>query len=183
MFNRLILLILVGLFGSSQSAFAITIISQTDSEKEVEIEEAYRPASDKPGSLVSAKSFGYPSKKITIAAHSVGTIPLSTTSPLLLVRVLNKTKNSREMRESSFESYDFEDQQADEFNDDWGFVIHKPIVGKSLSFFDPNYWTFEYAKQRGYGIKCLHPLLLFQVTSLEELPEDLKMHFAGHTLF
>lgn len=183
MFNKLILAFIVGLSSLSQSVFAITIINQTDSDKVIKIEEAYRPTSDKPGDLAVPISLGYPSEKIKIPPHSLQTIPLKTTAPVLLVTVISKKKDSKKTKtiESTtcYEPYDFQDQQEEYFTDDWGFVIHKPIEGKYSPFSNPNYWDIEMAQKEGYGIKCFHPLLLTKITSLEELPEDLKMHFAG----
>jgi hypothetical protein len=184
MFNKVILAFIVGIFGLSQPVFAITIINQTDSDKIIKIEEAYRPASDKPGDLAAPISLGYRSEKIKIPAHSIQTIPLKATAPVLLVTVISKKKDDKKTTTTEnttcYEPYDFQDQQEEYFTDDWGFVIHKPIEGKYLPFSNRNYWDLEMAKKQGYGIKCFHPLLLVKVTSLEELPEDLKMHFAGN---
>lgn len=184
MLNPLILMFLAAVAGLHQSVLAITVINQTDTAKVIKIEEAYRPVSDRPGNLAAPLSYGYRSKKIKLAAHSLREIPLQTTPPVLLVTVFEKKKGRNKTEEtfetSYFEPYDFQDQQAECFNDDWGFVIHHPIKGETLPFFDPHYSYLERAKKRGYGIKCLHPQLLIKVTSLEKLPEDLKMHFDGN---
>lgn len=184
MLDKLIFTLLFGMLCLSQSMFAITIINQTDSDKTIKIEEAYRPAPEKPGDLDNPISLGCQPEKITILAHSIQTIPLKTTPPILLVTVINKKKNGKKTttteQTTCYEPYDFKDQREEYFNDDWGLVIHKPIEGKHLPFSDPNYWDLETVKRQGYGIKCLHPLLLVKVTSLEELPEELKLHFAGN---
>lgn len=181
--KKLISTLLIGVFGLSQSAFAVTIINQTDSDKVIKIQEAYRPDPDKPGDLAAPISFGYPSEEIKIAALSIQTIPLRTNSPVLLVTIISQKKDDKKSTTTEittcYEPYVFQDQQEEYFTDDWGFVIHKPIEGKYLPFSNPNYWDLEMAKKQGYGIKCFHPLLLVKITSLEELPEDLKMHFAG----
>jgi len=184
MLNNLVLILLVGIFGFSQSLFGITIINQTNSDKTIEIEEAYRPPSDKPGNLAAPITLGFPSQKIAVAAHSKQTISLKSTPRVLLVSVLSSKKKGKKTTTTEesfcFEPYDFEKHHQEFFNDDWGFVIHKPITGFVLPFTDPKLqWMYAIEHERGYGIRCLHPLLLVNVTSLHKLPDDWTLHFAG----
>lgn len=183
MFKRVISTLRIGIFGLFHSALAITIINQTDSDKIIKIEEAYRPVADRPGDLAAPISLGYKPVKINIPKRSIQKTSLRATSSVLLVTVINKKKDGKKttMTENTtcYEPYVCQNQQQEYFNDDWGFVIHKPIAAQ-YSFTNPNYWDLEVAKKQGYGIKCFDPLLLVKITSLEELPEDLKMHFAGN---
>ena len=179
--------VVIGLLAIGQSLFALAIINQTDSMKMIEIEEAYRPASDKPGDLAAPLSLGYGSQTIQIAAHSVVEIRLRAPCKVLLVSVVTETKKGNETITSKmatcYEPYIFQNHKEEYFNDSWGFVIHKPVGEQRLSLLDSDYMAkkmaFESEKRQGYGIKCLHPLLLLEVTSLEELPEELKSHIAG----
>ena len=190
MLKNTLLTLLVGLLGCFPSLFAITIINQTDSVKILEIKEAYRPAPEKEGDLAEPVLLNNHSKKITIAAHSAQAIHLKAKPSVLLISLIDKTKKGNKTTTMTFvrcyEPYVFEDQQGEFFTDDWGFVIHKPITGLKISISDPDYWSKQWAldsaAQQGYGIKCLHPLLMDKVTSLEELPEDLKLHTLGEAL-
>ncbi len=174
-------------FGFFQSVFAITIINQTNSDKIIKIEEAYRPTSNKPENLAAPIPLDYDFKEIKVSAHSTQTIPLKTNSSVLLVTVISEKQDSdntviRTESKTCYEPYDFQGYREKYFTDDWGFVIHKPIEGQHLSPSNPNYWSLRRAKNQGYGIKCLHPVLLTKITSLEELPEDLVIHLLGKHL-
>ncbi len=189
MTDRKIGVFFLGVIGLWQSLFAITIINQTDSSRTIELEEAYRPVPVKPGDLAAPVSLGYKAQKVKVAPHSVEKIPLREPCSVLLMSVINETKKGKktESIKTCYEPYSLEGEDEQYFNDDWGFVIHKPIQGKSLSLFDPDYyskkWTMEQAEKQGYGIMCLHPLLLIKITSLEELPEDLKCDIGGESAF
>jgi hypothetical protein len=79
---------------------------------------------------------------------------------------------------SCYEPYDYDGENETLLTDDWGIVIHKPMIQENLdSPFDPNYiyrvYMNQKSKEDGYGIKCLHPKLLEKITSLEDLTEEL----------
>jgi hypothetical protein len=76
-----------------------------------------------------------------------------------------------------YEPYSYQGMKEDFVTDDWGLVIHKPMpLPKPRSFLDPDYLNQSFVermnKERGYGIKCLHPKLLEKVSSFDELPEE-----------
>ncbi len=173
---------MIAAFGFCESAFALTIINQTDSKKNIEIEEAYRPEANRPGDLAAPISLVYKPQKIKVKANSICTIQLNVSCPVLLVGVTTIKKNSKLSTESTvvtcYEPYDYQGQSETLLTDDWGIVIHKPIIRENLgSPFDPNYSYRLFMSQRnkedGYGIRCLHPKLLEKVTSLEDLTEEL----------
>lgn len=178
MLNKLSLLFLAGVLSFSQSLFAITIINQTDSAKTIRLEEVYRPTADKHGDLAAPIPFGNSSTKITIAPHAMQKIPLKNAPRVLLFTVISSKKKGKKTKTTEvttcYEPYDYDDHQEC-FNDDWGFVIHKPLDGFVLPFTDfLQQMKYENEQKQGYGIKCLHPLLMIKVTSLKEFPEDLK---------
>lgn len=171
-----------GLLCLCQTGFAITIINQTDSVKTVEIEEAYRPAPDKPGDLAAPKSLGHAPQVIDIPPHSMQTISLRAPCGVLVLGIIEvkreKNKTSTLKIRNCYEPYAFQNQPEEFINDDWGFVIHKPVAesAPTLDFFAKR--AVEKEKEQGYGIKCLHPQLLAK-TTLEELPADLSSYNAG----
>ena len=187
MLNKTILTFSLALLGLCQSAFAITFINQTNSVKRFEVVEAYRPVPEKAGDLAAPKSLGHTPKKITLAPHSQATLHLKSTPNVLLISTIKKTvkgKKTTTLKETlCFEPYDFQNQPENHFHDAWGFVIHKPLEEQPLSISDPDYFLkkrdLEDVKERGYGIMCLHPLLLIKVTSVEMLPKELRSHTAG----
>lgn len=165
----------------SRTVFAITFINQTGSKKEIKIVESYRPKTKKQEELVAPKSLGYPSKKITIPPYSMKKVLLSTEPTVLVISILNKKIEGLLIEQiHCFEPYKLENQQEDKFNDDWGFVIHNPIGTKFLS---PGYQLLnlklEMIRDQGYGIKCFHPLLFLNITSLKKLPKEFEFHFDG----
>lgn len=162
----------LGVFGLFQSLSAITVINQTDTEKVIQIVEAYRP---EPGKFPAALLKEDP-EAVTVAPHSIQTIPLRTQTALLLVSITTTKKTEEGVTTDKvttcYAPCKHGNQKAEFFSDDWGFVIHKPVVKKSAGVMD--HFNFVQAKKNGYGIKCFDPLLLSKVTSLEELPEELK---------
>jgi len=175
--------LLIGVLGFSQSIFAFTIINQTDSEKVIRIQEAFRPHSDRPGNLAAPIPFGVPARQITIAPHCREIILLQSTPTVLLVTIITKKKNGRRTKTieetTCHETFPFQDRFEDEFNDDWGLVIHKPIREDCFPFFNDR-WILRRELEQGFGIRCLHPLLLGTITSMEELSEEVKFHFFGN---
>lgn len=168
-----ILIACLGVLALSQSLSAITIINQTDVERTIQIEEAYRPAPDQAGETKSPVPLLKESPKaVKIAAHSMQSIPLRTEATVLLVHVTEKTRAKKKVtttksttcyEASSYQVYPDDENRVVTFTDEWGFVIHKPTSRCG-------YWT----QQQGYGIMCFTPSLLAEVTSLDELPEELK---------
>lgn len=178
------LFVLIASFGFCESAFGLTIINQTDSKKNIEIEEAYRPEAKRPGDLAAPISLVYKPQKIQVEANSICTIQLNVSCPVLIVGVTTIKKNSTHSTPSittvlmCYEPYGYQGQNETLFTDDWGIVIHKPMIGENLgSPFDPNYsyrlYLSEKSKEYGYGIRCLHPKLLKKVTSSEDITEEL----------
>jgi hypothetical protein len=168
------------------SAFALMIINQTDYEKVVQVQEAKRPLADKPGNMASPVSIGYKPYEITLPAHSAVMMQLREACPVLLVGVVTTkvTADAKGERRSTsttktvYEPYGYQGQEETNFSDDWGFVIHKPLpMPQFRGAFDSSYSSKLFFARRnleqGYGIKCVHPLLLEKITSLDELPEEL----------
>lgn len=180
------LIIFMIVFFQSQSIFAFTIINQTDSEKILKIQEAYRPVSE--GNLNAPVPIGHLPHEITVPSKSVYYLDLVEPCPVLLVGVKTiveemETDTGRFCRTTTtttcYEPYECGDQKESLINDGWGLVIHNPILNPNLgNSFSPNYFVkkhqWEQTKKQGYGIKCLHPKLLEKVNSLDELPEDLN---------
>jgi hypothetical protein len=175
MLNKKICAFLLHLTVSCQSIFAITIINQTDSVKIIKLEEAYRPEPQQPGDLEAPISLGFLPQQIKIAAHSVEKIQLRAPARVLMIGITTKTKKGSETITTTSTTC-YEPYQGEEyFNDEWGIVIHKPTPAKFKSSFDPySFFIQQTNEKQGYGILCLSPLLLAKITSLEELPEDLK---------
>lgn len=166
------------------SVFGFTIINQTDSEKVLKLQEAYRPESDQPGNRAFPEPLREESHEISIPAHSKATVNLTEPCPVLLVGVVT-TKGGfilsrTDTKTTCYEPYGYQGSDETLLTDEWGIVIHKPIgFPKHVSFsnISERVRKVNLAKknlEQGYGIKCLHPKLLEQVTSLEELPEELQ---------
>ena len=166
------------------SVFGFTIINQTDSEKVLEIQEAYRPQSNEPGNRAFPEPLGEKAHELTIPAHSKATVNLTEPCPVLLVGVVTTeggfiaSKTSTTTR--AYEPYAHNGIDEPLLTDEWGIVIHKPL---GIPKHEPSSTARErfrkayIAKQnleQGYGIKCLHPKMLELVTSLDELPEELQ---------
>ena len=167
------------------SAFGFTIINQTDSDKVLEIQEAYRPESDQPGKVPFPEPLRGEAHKISIPAHSSSTINLTEPCPVLLVSVVTMevswgvlTKTNKVT--TCYEPYGLDDKDETLLTDDWGIVIHKPFAvstrpsGSNYGEYFRKKYIAENNLKQGYGIKCLHPQYLEQVTSLEEFPEELQ---------
>jgi hypothetical protein len=166
------------------SVFGFTIINQTDTDKVLEIQEAYRPGSDQPGNVPFPKPLREEAHKISIPAHSSASIHL-TECPDLLVSVVTTevswgvlTKTDKVT--TCYEPYGLGDKAANLLTDDWGIVIHKPFAvptrpsGSDYGEYFRKKYIAENNLKQGYGIKCLHPQYLEQVASLEDLPEELQ---------
>lgn len=181
-FKKMLPAVLVALSAQS-SLFGFTIINQTNSEKVLVIQEAYRPNND-PGKY--PLPLGFSPYEVAIPPNSIYTFSLRERCPVLLVSVVMTKvvkKDDGECTSTSrsttcYEPYSYQGKFETDITDDWGIVIYKPITNqKPIPFYDPYYAhrTFQARQnlQQGYGIKCLHPGLLEKVTSLEELPEEL----------
>jgi hypothetical protein len=166
------------------SAFSFTIINQTDSEKVLQLQEAYRPESDQPGNRSFPEPLREESHEITIPAHSKATIDLTEPCPVLLVGVVTTEGgfilSTTNTMTTCYEPYGYKGSDETLLTDEWGIVIHKPLeIPKHVPFSNVTEqfrkaYTAQRSIEQGYGIKCLHPKLLEQVTSLEELPEELR---------
>ncbi len=166
------------------SLLGFDIINLTDSEKVVQIQEAYRPQNDKSGNLGAPIPIGYRPYEVSIPANSIHTFPLRESCPILLVSMITSEKVKKGHQQTvttsttttCYEPYDYQNSYQTRITNEWGIVIHKPIE-RSVSFSDPDYGFKSYIDQRnlerGYGIKCLHPKLLEKTISLKELPEEL----------
>lgn len=168
------------------SLFGFDIFNLTNSEKVLQLQEAHRPQADKPGNLAAPIPVGYSPYEVSIPANSMHTFRLREPCSVLLVSVVTtktvKKGDSETVSTSTmttcYEPYSYQGRYETHITDDWGLVIHKPIENQNpVSFFDPDYARKSYIAQRnleqGYGIKCLHPKLLEEITSLEELSEEL----------
>ena len=160
------------------SAFCFTIINQTNSERVLRIQEAYRPQADKPGNLAYPVPFDPNPHEISIPANSAHIFHLREPCTVLLVDVVtiektftntttNTTNTTTNTATTCYGPYGYQGSNETLLTDEWGLIIHKPIENQTKSFFD------RYNIKQDYGIKCLHPKLLEKVTSLEELPEEL----------
>lgn len=199
MFSKKILPALCLAVSAHGALFGFTIINQTDTERVVQIQEAYRPESKTSGTLATPVPFFESPNEMTIPPHSVHTFSLRKSCPVVLVSLVTTEvvqecdnekcesdecdceKSDHELvhtRTTCYGSYNYRGRIEPDITDEWGIVIHKPILNQKPAFFlDPDYFLKSYlAKQnleQGYGIKCLHPALLEKVSSLEELPEEL----------
>ncbi len=164
------------LIAIGQSVFSFTLINQTDREKVMTIEEAYRPSSNKPGNLAAPISLGYKPQKVKMDAHSRIDIRLRESCPTLLVSVITNQGKKKQTVTTFYDAYEVNGSES-LFTEDWGLVIHKPFESK-VSLLDPDHqfkrYLAEQDRKRGYGIKALKPNLLAKVVSMEELPDELK---------
>lgn len=167
--------------------FAFTIINQTDSEKVLIIQEAYRPQAVKSGDLSSPEPIGEP-LEITVPAKNFSYFDLPEPCSVLLISVKTievtttsegKIRTTTSTTTSCYEPYNHNGQKANLINDEWGIVIHNPLEKPNLgNILSKDYFIKQFlwqqTKKQGYGIKCLHPLLLAQIDSLDALPEELN---------
>ncbi|HEY5259064.1 MAG TPA: hypothetical protein VIJ46_00325 [Rhabdochlamydiaceae bacterium] len=176
----------VALLSLQGSAFGLTIINQTDAEKILQVQEAKRPPADKSGNVEFPASIGCEPYEIAVPAHSAVMMELREACPVLLIGVVTTEVTmdadgeieSTSTSTTCYEPYGYQGQEETHFSDDWGIVIHKPLPMPQIrGGFDSSYFSKLYFAKRnleqGYGIKCVHPILLGKVTSLEELPEEL----------
>jgi len=183
--TRIVPTILMAL-STQSSLLGFDIFNLTNSEKVLQLQEAYRPQAEKRGNLAAPISMGYSPYEVTIPANSMQTFRLREDCSVLLVSVVTtKTVKkgdsesvSTSIMTTCYEPYSYQGSYERHITDDWGLVIHQPIENqKPGSFFDPDYAYKSFIARRnleqGYGIKCLHPRLLEKITSLEELPEEL----------
>lgn len=186
MFFKKILPTMLVALSAQGSLFGFDIFNLTNSEKVLQIQEAYRPEADQPGNLATAIPIGYEPYEVSIPANSIHAFHLRESCSVLLVSVVatkvikqggNETVSTRTST-TCYEPYSYQGSDETLITDDWGIVVHKPIANqKPMSAFDPDYAYKSYIalrnSEQGYGIKCLHPNLVKKITSLEELPEEL----------
>lgn len=186
MFAKKMITAVLLMFSVQGQVFGFVICNLTDSEKVLEIQEAYRPRSDKPGNLASPIPLDYSSYEVSVPAHSSHVFSLREPCSVLLVSVITTKTIKEDDHETVTKSksttcytpYSYQGLSQTHITDDWGLVIHKPIPSQRLgSPFDRDYayrmFTARQNLAQGYGIKCLHPNLLETITSLEDLPEEL----------
>ena len=179
-FKKIVFFIAIS-FSMTSSAFALTIINQTETKKVLKLEEAYRPISKTPGRTGFPVPFNNSSHKIKIPAQSVYTTQIEPCS-ILLITVYTTEKAEKNVtktisNQTCYEPYDFEGYKENQITNDWGIVIYKPIVDqKPVSGFGRDYAMESFARrqaiEQGYGIKCFHPRMLEDVT-VEELSKEL----------
>ena len=195
-YKKLFTALIITLISTTQPIFAFTIINQTDLKKVLIIEEALeRKEVIRKGAHVQTttevESLGHPPHKITILPKTIVHFDLKEPCTDLIVGVKTvtvkkgkgkKTKNTI-TSSTAYGVYDYqEDQPETHITNAWGLVIHNPLPMPNVDNLD--YFDFfermnvkrawENTKEQGYGIKCLHPKLLEKVTSLDELPAELK---------
>lgn len=168
----------------TQTISAFTIINQTDSRKIIIIQEAQRPLPDQQGNIRAPVPMGYKPHKIKILPKEIYTFDLNEPCTGLIVgieQVERKDKSTKTTTTTStfYEPYSYGGQKEAFIHNGWGIVIHKPLSNFnggnrfSREYF-MNKFKWEESVRQGYGIKCLHPLLLDKVTSLDELPAELN---------
>ena len=81
-------------FSMTSSVFAFTIINQTETEKVLKLEEAYRPISKTPGRTEFPVPFANSSHEITIPSQSVYTTQIEPCS-VLLISVITTEKTEK----------------------------------------------------------------------------------------
>lgn len=185
MFCRGVSVLTTLLIGVSQLAFAFTVINQTDAEKVMEIESAYRSESGKPGVVGGLLDTAQASYKFTIPGKSIYTFTLTDACPEIIVSVMTVTPTATGSSTSTFKSYygpyEYHGEDDKLLTDDWGLVISNPNptpIRYLEGGIDRNAFRRESMRKidvvRGCSIKCLHPGLLEKVTSMDVLPEELQ---------
>ncbi|SCA58876.1 hypothetical protein AB751O23_AX_00060 [Chlamydiales bacterium SCGC AB-751-O23] len=184
---------------------AFCIINQTDKDRTLILEEAYRPAPKKAGSLEYPISLNKKPKELLVPAKSYFAAQINPCS-LLLLRLKEislqegNTKGTVQETTSTttrcYGAYDFKEKasfgisdiwsalsftqkKVSEIDNTWGLLIHDSIP-------DPMSRFLPSGLIRDYEIRILDPTLLEKVDSLEALPEELKpkpVNFFQHSRF
>jgi len=175
MFRKLLLALTALLHTST---FAFTIINQTDSEKVIKLQEAYRQKSNTPGTISAPEPYGYEPLTIRVPANSSQTVLLRAHCSTLIVGVITKDKDGRERNNKTcYDPYCHRNNAEYCFTDKWGLVIHKPCK-KDISYFDPDcaekLSIMKNEKKNGYSIKCLHPKLIRKTIYSDSLPIEIQ---------
>ena len=171
----------------ANQASAFTIINQTKYDTDLTIIEACCSISKyDPNALGDPEPLSEP-HDITVPAKSQIEITLTRECPVLIVRattgmckkVLDSSSNlvirrieEAKIIESFYRPYSYQYDWSPYITNEWGLVIHEPAAVQ-LCDFSRARGDKQFDAQRGYGIKCLHPLLL-EKTTVDQLPEELK---------
>src|SRR5690348_9768528 len=91
--KRIVPTILVAL-STQSSLFGFEIFNLTNSEKVLQLQEAYRPQADKPGNLAAPIPVGYSPYEVSIPANSMHTFRLREPCSVLLVSMVT-TKTTK----------------------------------------------------------------------------------------
>lgn len=152
--------------GFTQSLSAFTVINQTDKDRVLTLQEAYRPEAEMPGNLERPIALNSTPIRVVVPAKSAIITDIAPCTVLLVNMkeiVRRGKKNVSAMSLSCYEPYSLNQFPVDEITDDWGLVIHDPI---------PTAWSLPWEKP--YGIKLVHPELLEKIDSLDVLPVELR---------
>lgn len=170
---------------ANAAASAFTIINQTDIEMTLKFEEAYRPRSDDSNLLTSPIPLSSTAHEIKVAAKSIETFHELQPCSDLLVSVTTKSKKKKKEKivttTTCYAPYSYNGQIATEITDDWGIVIHEPLLSHGLRDTAQNLLDTFNKKNQGYALKCLHPDLLKKVISLDALPKELTKDYWDKT--
>ncbi len=152
----------------SQSLSAFLIINQTDKDRVLTLQEAFRPPAEKPGNKERPIPINDSPEQLTIPAKSIFDTDIVPCG-VLIVNMIHSYEEGNSVVESTmatcYEPYSLGWFRVREITDDWGLVIHDPIK-------TPNQFLPPWAKE--YNIKLVHPDILNKINSLDELPEELK---------
>lgn len=141
---------------------AFLVVNQTDKDRVLSLQEAYRPVPTESPVPLNKKA-----KKITVPAHSSTIVEMTPCSVLLLNTFETPAKKKKKAVKltSCYEPYHMDGSDAAEMTNDWGLVIH-------LSDTKPNPFLPDSANE--YGVKLVHPDLLNQVDPYGGLPIELQ---------
>lgn len=150
----------------SQSLSAFLVINQTDKDRLVELQEAYRPG-QAAGQWAMPIALNDSPEQLRVPAKAIVETEILSCE-VLLVSVVEHSNTGNVERTSrmtkAYSPYSLDSSTVREITDDWGIVFHKP-VGTPNPFLPP--WAKE------YGIKLIHPDLISKIESMDELPAEL----------
>ncbi len=171
----------------ANQASAFTIINQTNYATDLTIIEACCSISKHdPNALGDPEPLSEP-YTITVPAKSQIEITLTRECPVLIVRattgmceqvfdssshLVKRRIEESKIIESFYRPYSYNYDCSPYITNEWGLVIHEPIAIKLFDFSRAR-GDKQFDAQRGYGIKCLHPILI-KITTVTNLPEELK---------
>lgn len=168
---------------STCQLYSFTIVNQTDTEKTISIEEAYRPKSKDSREKLAPVSLGHSPIVLTVEPKSEAEFDLRENCAVLLVNVTStqtssngyQTTNKTIKRQTCYEPYNYQGENFLQFTDDWGLLFYQPEDLPEVSTRNFNaYFARKTAVDQGYGIKCLHPIYLENVSPTGNLPDMLK---------